>query len=233
MSETPLETQQEPLGRPLPPLWRRFIDVFFSPGDLFERLADNPKWLATVILGGVLIALGAFLIPVELYADMMRAQFLERGQEIPGDPERMATFGRIGGTVFGLVSYTLISLIVAGFLTLTLAFILGDRGRFVQYFAATTHAFLIYAVAQLAMTPVKIAAADIQLILSPGNALRGVLPDGYFLNVLSTLDVFAIWAYAVLAIAATRIDPKRGFGSAFAILMVLAVGFGMIGALFM
>lgn len=217
----------------LPPLWRRFIAVFFSPGEMFERLAKNPKWFGAALLGGVLVGVGAALVPLDLYADAMRAQFLERGQEIPGDPDQMARIGKTVGTVFSLVGYALISAVVGGILTLGLAFVLGDRGRFVQYFSATVHAFLIYAVAQIAMTPLKIAARDPQLMLSPGNALRGILPDSYFLDVLSTLDVFAIWAYAVLAIAVTKIDPKRGFGVPFAILMAVAVGFGMVGAIFM
>ena len=219
-------------ARPLPPLWRRIVDVFVSPGELFERLALEPKWIGAVLVGGLLVTLGAVLLPVELYENAMRAQFAARGQEVPGDPEQMARIGKIAGSVIGPVMYLLISLFVAGVCTLAFTFVLGDRGKFKQYLSATAHAFLIFAIASLAITPLKIAAGDPQLMLSLGNVLAGILPDGYFLNVLGLLDVFGIWSYAVLAIAATRIDSKRSFGSAFAILLAVAIGFAMIGAIF-
>ncbi len=229
MSDDSTENEQLP---PLPPLWRRVIDVFVSPGKLFESLAANPRWLGAVIVGGIFITLSSALIPLDLIESMIRAQMLERGQEMPAGPAQMAKVGKIVGTVMGSVIFLLISLVVGGICTLVFGFILGDRGKFRQYFAATAHAFLIYAIGALAITPLRITARDPQLLLSPGNALQGILPDGYLLNVISLLDVFGIWAYLVLAIAVTRIDSKRGFGSAFAFLLVVAVGFAMFGAIF-
>jgi len=218
--------------RPLPPLWRRVIDLFFSPGELFERLAANPKWLGALLLGAAVTALSVILIPAELFEDMMRAQFAESGQESPVDPAQMATWAKVGGSVLGPVSQVVFGLIVAGLTTLVFALVLGDRGKFRQYFAATMHAFLIPVIAGLAITPLRIASGDIQLILSPGNALRGMLPDGYLLDVLSSIDIFSVWMFALLAIAVGKIEPRRSFGSAFAIFMVLVIGFGMVRALF-
>ena len=144
----------------------------------------------------------------------------------------MAEIQRTAGAVMAPVMWLIIALFMAGFATLVFAFILGDRGRFKQYFAAVVHAFLIASIGGLAITPLKIAAEDPQLLMSVGNALRGILPDGFFLNVLRGLDVFAIWANAVLAIAVTKIDPRRSFGSAFGVFMVISIGFAMIFASF-
>ncbi|MDH3224464.1 MAG: YIP1 family protein, partial [Gemmatimonadota bacterium] len=183
-------------------------------------------------LGAVLVAAGVLLIPVEIWETQLRGVFLERGQPLPGDPSRLARINRIAGSVGGPIVLTIIALAMAGLSTLVFAFILGDRGRFKQYFAAVVHAFLIASIGGLAITPLRIAAEDPQLLMSIGNALRGILPDGYFLNVLRGLDVFGIWANVLLAIAVTKIDPRRSFGSAFAFYMAISIGLAMITATF-
>lgn len=227
---TQADAELEGAVAPLPPLWKRVVDVFVAPGEMFEKLAANPKWVGAALLGGVLVALSGALLPLELYEDLARAQMMEAGQDL-GDPEQMANVFKIAGSIMGPIMYVVVALIFAGFSTLVFAFALGDRGRFSQYFAATVHAFVIYALGAVAVTPLRIATGDPQFLLSPGAALSGMVPDGYLLNVLSSLDVFSVWAYAVLAIAATKIDTKRGFGSAFAFLMVLGIGFSMLAAL--
>ena len=68
--------------------------------------------------------------------------------------------------------------------------------------------------------------------MSLGNALRGILPDSYFLNVLRGLDVFGIWANILMGIAVTKIDPRRSFGSAFGFYMTITIGLAMIMANF-
>lgn len=228
---TQAEAELDGSVAPLPPLWKRVVDVFVAPGEMFEKLAANPKWVGAALLGGVLVAISGVLIPLEMYEDLVRAQMMEAGQDVPGDPAQMAMFGKAVGSIAGPIFYVLVSLIFAGMATLVFAFVLGDRGRFSQYFAATAHAFLIYALGAVAVTPLRIAAGDPQFLLSPGAALTGMLPNGYFLDVLSSIDVFSVWAYAVLAIAVTKIDTKRGFGTAFAFLMVLGIGFSMLAAL--
>ncbi len=216
----------------LPPLWRRVLDVFLSPGELFTGLAVSPKWLGALLLGGLITTVSVLLIPPEIYETQLRAIFLERGQDLPGDPARMARMNRVAGSVVAPVFWTIVSLLVAGLATLVFAFILGDRGRFKQYFAAVTHAFLIAAIGGLMVTPLRIAAGDPQLLMSIGNALRGTLPDSYFLSVLRGLDVFGIWANVALAIGMTKIDPRRSFGSAFVVFMTLSIGLAMIAAMF-
>ncbi len=219
-------------GSALPPIWKRVIDLFFSPGQMFEALAEDPRWLGAVLLGAVVTFTSVILIPTELYELTMRAVLLERGQPLPDDTEQFARIQRTVGAVVAPVFWTIITLAVAGLSTVVFAFVLGDKGRFRQYFAAVTHAFLIASFGGLLITPLRIAAEDPQLLMSIGNAFVGILPDGYFLNVLRGLDIFAIWANIVLAIAVTKIDRRRSFGSAFTVYMVLSLGFAMIAANF-
>jgi len=223
----------EPPGAALPPLWKRVLDVFVAPGDLFAALAREPRWFAAVVVGGVLMGGASWVVPVEVYQDSMRAAALERGGAVPDNLEQIAGFSRLGATIFGPVLYLFMSALLAGFATLMFAFVFGDRGRFKQYLSAATHVSLISAVGQLVSTPLRISSGSPELGISVGSALAGFLPEGYLLNVLMTQQLFGIWATFAFAIAATRIEPKRGLGSAFAILMALSVGLGMIGALFM
>ena len=224
------EGQGEDALAPLPPLWRRVVDVFVSPGELFSALAKQPKWFAAILFGGVLMGLATWLVPAEVYESSMRALLLERGMEVPDNAAQTAAFQRLGGTILSPVLFLVFSAALAGISTVIFAFVLGDRGTFKQYMAGAAHAGIITAVGLLVTTPLRINAGDPQFAISLGSMLAGIIPDGYFLNVLKTQQVFGIWATFVFAIAATRIDSRRGLVSAFAILMVVGLGFGMLGA---
>jgi hypothetical protein len=77
------------------------------------------------------------------------------------------------------------------------------------------------------VVPLKLAQGDPSLTLSLGT-FAFFLDEGYPLRVLKMLDLFGLWAYVVMAIGVTKIDPKRGLGSALGFFLVFALGFALI-----
>lgn len=201
-------------------LLQRFVGVFVSPGKVFEWLAQEPRWLGALALAAVFAVVGQFLIPADLMESAMRTQMMSSGQNMSDDDiERFVSISRTLGPLFAVIAVGLITLLAAGLVTGTFSFLMGDNGTFKQYFAATAHAFLISSLGTLAITPLKVMTGDLQLVVGPGSMLGGMLGDGYLSNFLRLMDVFMIWALAVLAIGVTRIDSRRDFTTAFAALM--------------
>jgi hypothetical protein len=217
-------------GPPLPSFPARVIQTFFSPGDLTVALAKNPAWGAALFVGAVLLIGQTALIPAEVWEGMFRETMLRQGQEMPANFGSAGTFMRISAVVGGGIGYLLMTLLFAGLTTLIFAFILGDEGKFRQYLAIMAHAWLIPAVIGFALLPLKISQENPQFTLNLGTFFF-FLPEGYFLKVLTMLDLSQAWAWLVLAQGAHAIAPRRSFGSAATILMVLMVAMAMLFAI--
>lgn len=214
---------------PLPPLWKRVIDVFFQPGELMAALARQPRWFGSFLIGAVLVGLAAWLIPAEVYQETFRAMSLESGREMP---PQAAQFARIGGLVMGPITWLIYTMVLASVATVLFAFVLGDEGRFKQYLSATSHALLIPAVGGLVTVPLRIMAGDFRMTLSLGSVLSGFLSPGYLLNLLRGVDMFLLLGLAVLAVGAGKIDRRRGWGSAFGSLLLFSLLLSAVFAFF-
>lgn len=203
-------------------LLQRFVGVFVSPGKTFEWLAKEPRWVGALVLAAVFAVVSQILIPADLMEATMRTTMIEQGQDMTDEQiERFVGISRMFGPVFGVIAVGLITLLAAGLVTGLFAFLMGDNGTFKQYFSATAHAFLISGLGTLVVTPLRVISRDLQLVVGPGSVLGGMLGDGYLSNFFRFIDVFMIWALAVLAIGVTKIDPKRDFATAFAGLMAV------------
>ncbi len=197
---------------PLSPFPKRVVEVFFSPGRLMEGLAAKPLWGAALFLGMVLVIVATALIPAEVWETMIREQMIARGQDasaFKGGASLVRIFGLLGGTL----GYLIITAVFGGLVTLVFAFVLGDEGRFTQYFAVLVHAFLITGIIGLALVPLRIAQSDPRLTLNVGTFLF-FLPDGYLHRWVTMMDLSAVWSWLVIAQGAHAIHPKRSFGSA-------------------
>lgn len=207
---------------PVRALPRRLIDLVFSPGKLFEYLAANPVWLGALLVGAAVAALGTFLVPSELFEATMRRQILDSGGQMPGNMEQAARIGKIAAGVGALIVGPLFTAAVAGLVAFIFAFVLGDEGTYRQHLAALAHAFVIPSLSSLILLPLRISAQDMQLRLSIGTFLP-FLEDGWFATALSWLDLFGLWAWVLVGLAASKIDPKRSWFSASAILLTIVV----------
>ena len=202
-----------------------------APGKLAVALAEHPAWALALIVGGVLVVAQTALIPPEVWDSMFRETMLQQGREMPEGFGAGGTIMRVSAVVGGTIMYFLISFLFAGIVTLALVFFLGDEGRYKQYLASLTHAWLIPGLVGLALVPLRISEQNPQLTLNLGSFFF-FLPDGYLLKVFTMLDLSQMWAWLVMAQGAHAIDPRRSVGSAATLLIGISVVLAMIFALF-
>jgi hypothetical protein len=213
---------------PIPSLPARLLKVFFSPGELFTELRENPAWFGVLAVGSLLVALSMLLIPADLWTQMMRDEALESGGQMP--PESMMPVIRIFGILGGGLGLFVWAFIMAGILWLFFGFFFGDEGKYKQYLSVVCHALLIGAVGSLFMTPLRILQENLQVTLNLGTFFT-FLEEGYPLRVMRMLELFGLWGMVLMAIGVTKINPKRSLGSALAFFAVFAVGTAMLFAL--
>jgi len=162
----------------------------------------------------------------------MREQSLAQGGTPLPMPDWVTDWMDILTAVGAALGTSIAIPIGAGFLTLTFAFVLGDEGSYRQYLAVTAHSFFIPALVGLLITPLKIVTQDPQLTLTLGSFFF-FLPSGYWLGVLTAMDLTYIWSSLVIAQGAHSIDSRRSFRSAVVILLSLMFAMALIIGRFM
>jgi hypothetical protein len=218
-------------GARTPPLPRRLLDAFFSPGKLATDVAADPRWIGALLVSVALLVLATALLPPELFAEMQRRAALERGVPMPPTSDRMLQTIRIFAVLGGGVAFLVISFAFSGLYTLIFAFILGDEGRFKQYLAMFAHAAIIPALISLPLVPLRIQTSDPQFALSLASFVP-FLSGGYFFNVLRFMDLTQLWSSLVVARGVHAIDGRRSFASAAAILIGLQLAVALVIARF-
>jgi hypothetical protein len=214
-----------------PPLPRRLLDAFFSPGKMVQAVARNPHWVGALLVCVGLIALATWLTPPELFAEMQRRAALERGVDAPPMTDRTLRVIRIASVVGGSIAFGLMAFVLSGLYTVIFAFVLGDEGRYKQYLAVFAHAAFIPALLSLTLVPLRIAAEDAQFSLNLAS-FAVLLEPGYFLNVLRMMDLTQIWSTLVVALGVRAIDDRRSFTSAAAILLGIQLAVALVVARF-
>ncbi len=227
-SSSPIESTPGPNERAVggAGFFRRMLLLLSAPGRLGDHLRERPVWWDALLLGALLVAGANLLIPPEVWEDFVRAQAMGSGSAATdGTPPAPGDMIRIFSSLAAPVAWVLFMLISSGIMTFVFAFLLGDEGRFGQYFAGTAHAALLTGLGGILVSPLRAARSDPQLTLSVGTFLQGAL-DGSFVGVfLNSLDLFGLWAWVVMGIVFSRYDPGRSAGSAVAIVL------GISGAL--
>lgn len=216
----------------LPPLPKRLLMAFVSPGKLGEDLAEHPRWVFALLVTAAMVVLSITLIPTELFVEAQRAAMMERGGDIPPMSDDAIRVMRLVVPAVTGLSTVIFTFLFAGLYTLIFAFILGDEGRYVQYLAVLAHAWFIAAVFGLAVTPLRISTENPQFTVNLASFFV-FLPEGYLLNVLRALDLSQIWSTLVFAQGAHAIDPRRSFGSAAAIGLGVLLAFALVVANFL
>lgn len=214
----------------LPAFPVRVVQVFVSPVQLFDRLKENPAWFWALLLGGVLTSVAVFAVPPEVWSEMVRAQLLEAGQEVPPEMAGAGNLYRIGGAVASPIFWFLAAALFSGIITGIFAFVLGDRVGFRQVLSAYGHVLLIPALGGLLIAPLRIARRDPQLVLSVGTFVPGL--EGYLGAFLNGLDLFSLWAYLLLGLAISRFEPRRSPAVACSITVGVLVAFVAVVAIF-
>ena len=216
----------------IPGIHRRFVDTFFSPSKMNSYLAAEPRWVVALVVSVALMGLQVALIPSEVWESLIREQSLAQGGTPLPMPDWVTDWMGILAAVGAAMTTAIAIPIGAGFLTVIFAFVLGDEGSYRQYLAVTAHSFFIPALVGLLIIPLKIANQDPQLTLNLGSFFF-FLPSGYWLGVLTAMDLTQIWSSLVIAQGAHCIDRSRSFRSAVVILLSLMLAMALIVGRFM
>ena len=216
----------------IPGIHRRFVDTFFSPSKMNAYLAAEPRWVVALVVSVALMGLQVALIPSEVWESLIREQSLAQGGTPLPMPDWVTDWMGILAAVGAAMTTAIAIPIGAGFLTVIFAFVLGDEGSYRQYLAVTAHSFFIPALVGFLITPLKIATQDPQLTLNLGSFFF-FLPSGYWLGVLTAMDLTQIWSSLVIAQGAHCIDRSRSFRSAVVILLSLMLAMALIVGRFM
>lgn len=214
----------------LPSFPARVVQLFAAPSRLFDALRERPVWFVALLVGALAVVAGIVVIPPEVWNEMMRAQLLESGQEVPPEMASMGNLYRIGGSVAGLVFWFLSAFAFSGILAGVFGFVLGDRVSYRQMLSAYAHASLVAAFGSLLVAPLRVVQRDPQLTLSVGTFLPGI--EGYAGAFLNGLDLFGLGCYFLLGLAVTRFDPRRTLGAAVGITMGFFIAFVAVAAIF-
>jgi hypothetical protein len=216
----------------VPPLHRRVLDTFVSPGRLFASFGESPPWAATLAIAVILAAAAVLLIPEQIFVDQMENAVNRRGQpvEITSDPATVAKFGRIMGAVGALIVQPVFTFALAGALTLVFSVLLGGRARYPQHLAVLSHALLISTAG--ALLALGLSAAFGQSVHFSLALLAPFLEEGTYLHrVLEGIDVFTLWMVAVVALGVSIVDGRSWTGVA-AVLLGAYLALGLLFAAF-
>ena len=217
--------------------WEDFIDVIFSPGELFDRRA-NEGWVRPfVILCAVAIVLYYLLLPVT--GGMWEAAVR---QNAPPDANRaqlsqMATIMKWAGGV--MIPFGFIFMIAVSAIAIKLVSALLEPGSsWRQAFVIATFALYV-AVPQSVITAIPVffkarSGADLSMTDASFGLLRFTGPDvdPVVRTLLGRTDLFAIWSAVLIAIGLMRVVrmPRNKAILTAAIVWALAAVPGLAGA---
>jgi hypothetical protein len=185
--------------------WEDFIDVIFSPGELFDRRANEGWFKPFLILCAVCAVLYYVLLPVtgDIWEAMMRenappnvtdAQVAQSAQVMKWFYGIMMVFGFFFVVLISAVVIKLVSSLLEPTSTWRQAFLISTYSMFV-----TVPQTVLIGIAAFVKTQTGAA-------LTTGDASFGVLrftgpvPDVVVRTLYTRLDLFAVWSAALVAI---------------------------------
>jgi Yip1 domain len=188
----------------------RVVGTFVSPGPTFASIARRPGWIAPLLLSTILsVVLSAVLLPRMDFEAAVRERLAEREETVSEEriekivsaQKRFAAFGY----VWAALAPALVSLAVAGIFWLSFkAF--GWELSYRQSFGVTTHAFL----PTLFVSLLLIFFVGRRELVNPADLTDLVKSNPGFLvdrhanpvlhSLLQSIDVFSIWAFALLVL---------------------------------
>lgn len=189
-------TEAKPAAR-----WEDYIDVYFSPAELFARRAHDRA--APALLTLILLAVIAYYVLFPANGIVMRASMPPEAAATPGADRMMTIMSYLGGIMVALTH--VVAVLWAAILLWIIARGVELRPEFRQAFLIATYAGFIYLLAQVAGSVLAMIYGDglsIERDLSFGIA-RFLDPQSVarvLLALLRRIDVFAIWQALVWAV---------------------------------
>ena len=224
----------------------RLAGVYFSPRETFEEIGRSPRVLVPIIVLIVISALVGFYLSKNLDLGSIVAGQLEKAvadgritqEQMDNQVALVSKFAGIqliAGAALGSLAMTL--LIAGGFKLVS--GLIGAENRFKAIFAVSTYTMIAISVVQSALLilvlhikgPQEIDVTNVNSLVASnlGAMLSSVLEEGtlpkFFMRLAGWIDIFAIWAIALLAIGYSAVSRKLKTAKA---ATWLAVAYGII-----
>ena len=210
---------------PRPNLLKRLWMVLFRPRELFQALAANPEWFRMALFAALVAAVGMAVLPANTFFDGDPGGVLSE-QDVALLRDMSATImwsSAVITMVLGLGAPVILSSVSY----VIFVFMRGARAAFKQHLCVMSHAGIITAIGSLVAAPTRIATGNPSATLALGDLTPFL--DGYLYNVLSRLDLFALWATVVAGLGLLVIDPRRRWGPPAAALVPIYVVMVLVG----
>jgi hypothetical protein len=195
------------------PLYRRIVDTFVSPVELFGQFRDHPPWGGPLLLMVTIGIAVAALIPGSL--------LLQQAQQAPKtmDPSTVEALMRVSLLVGALFLQPALTFVYAGILFLIFGGLLGGRARYTQYLAVTTHAMLIFTVGGLLTMGLQVVGGNAHIRLSAALLVPLSDPRGVVATILRGLEVFTLWTVVLFALGASAVNHELPWARSTAVLL--------------
>ena len=221
-------------------------NIFIEPGRTFEDLKRKPRFLMASIIIALLVSAYGFGMYYKVGEEGMRAFTIEQMDKSPqaaSMPAEQRTSMISMSMTFQMVAryampvFILFFLVIGGLIYWAASKAFGGTGGFLHALSVWVYSSLpptvVAMIANFIVLAVKsvddinIAASQRGVLQANPNILIDTTANPVLATLLVTLDVFMIWGW-VLAAIGLRIVNKISSGSAWAIIIILAV----IGLLF-
>ena len=230
----------------------RLLGVYFSPGETFKEIGQNPSFIVPLLVLMLVGGIGAYALINRLTVPKFFGQGLEqavakgqRTQEQADQQLEMMTKNATGikagffGT--GVIQWALIPLAIAGIFKL-LSMVMGKENQYKPLFAVTVYAMLAIALLStlVFLTTLYLKPVDEIDLQSLGTTNLGALlemllgKDGlpkFFMALARWIDIFVIWMITLLAIGYAAVTRKLKTSTAAFTLGGLYAAAALIGAI--
>ena len=202
------------------------LGMFTSPGEQFERIKQVPKIWVPLLIVSLLYVVGMTLMALS-----MDASTLLGGEEFPEDQaELILGIAKVTIVITGIIT-PIIAVLISSAIHLIITKIASSPATFKQLFSMNTHIMIIGAVGLLLNAVIRYAIGGNPEISV--TSLAGLLNQDKA-GILSSFEVFSIWATIVTAIGLHKTAQlSKGLAWTIAIVFFLiGIGFTLIGSLF-
>jgi hypothetical protein len=200
-NQTSVQPQTQEIG-----ILGRIIGVFTSPKKTFESISRKPSWVLPLIILVILSGVMTFIMQPVIITESLNKQaekMEERGMDqdqIDAIAER--TEGMMKITMIpSAIIVTAASLAIGALIWLFVGnVILGGSGKFTQLFSVNIYRSFIPLLGLLIKLPLILSKETLNVHFSLATFMSDELRDTFLYKILASVEVFNIWAIAVLCI---------------------------------
>ena len=214
-------------------LSHRIADTFAAPRRLFGRFDEDTPWFDVLAISTLAAVAAATLLPDEVFLAQVEnpTDRLGRPVEVTSSPATVVHYGRYMAMLSAVAGHPILAFGLAGVLVLIFTVLGGGGASYRVYLSVASHSLLIPALGTLIIigatalmkTPLS---ADLAM-LAPG------LPDGHLAHrLLAGINPFIVWMLLVLGIGVSKVDGRRSWIGASAVLLLLYFLLDLSTALF-